>query len=97
MSKLILLGKRFTRPILNHLVSMLIPSSLWQVINMDFIVDLPSSKGQIVIMVVADYFTKHTIYVKDAIVVAQVGARVFLMNVFKYYGLLHAIASSHSS
>ena len=45
------------------LVSMPIPSRPWDVVSMDFIVDLPESRGFNTIFVVVDYFTKQAHFI----------------------------------
>ena len=61
---------------------------------MDFIVDLPLSRGYNGIMVVIDYFSKQTHFVptKPPLTTLQV-AKLFFKHIFKYHGMLVAIVS----
>ncbi|MCO5554803.1 hypothetical protein L7F22_008338 [Adiantum nelumboides] len=76
------------------LMSMPTPSRPWDVISMDFIVDLPESHGFTMIFVVVDYFSKqaHFIPAKPPLTAYQT-ARLFFKNVFKSHGLPLAIVS----
>ena len=75
-----------------------IPSRPWQVISMDFIVDLPPSRGYTILMVVVDFFTKqaHFIPAKTPLTTLQV-AKLFFKYIFKYHGLPQAIVSDRDS
>ena len=75
-----------------------IPSRPWQVISMDFIVDLPPSRGYTILMVVVDFFTKqaHFIPAKTPLTTLQV-AKIFFKYIFKYHGLPQAIVSDRDS
>ena len=71
-----------------------IPAQPWDVVSMDFIVDLPMSRGYNVIMVVIDYFSKqaHFVPTKPPLTALQV-AKLFFKHIFKYHGMLAAIIS----
>ncbi|MCO5570945.1 hypothetical protein L7F22_024675 [Adiantum nelumboides] len=75
-------------------MSMPTPSRPWDVISMDFIVDLPESHGFTMIFVAVDYFSKqaHFIPAKPPLTTYQT-ARLFFKNVFKSHGLPLAIVS----
>ena len=64
-----------------------LPSSPWTYISVDFITDLPESKGNKNIMVVVDRFTKMAHFIPTAKRESAVVARLFLENVWKYHGL----------
>ncbi|KAI5074009.1 hypothetical protein GOP47_0012022, partial [Adiantum capillus-veneris] len=74
------------------------PSRPWDMVSMDFIVDLPPSHGHTTIMVVVDYFTKqaHFIPAKPPVTAYQV-AKHFFAKVFKYHGLPLAIVSDRDT
>ena len=76
------------------LQQMSIPSRPWDVISMDFIVDLPPSKGYNMLMVVVDFFSKqaHFIPAKSLLTSNQV-AQLFFKYIFKYHGLPEIIVS----
>ena len=76
------------------LQQMQIPSRPWDVISMDFIVDLPPSKGYNTLMVVVDFFSKqaHFIPAKPPLTSNQV-AQLFFKYIFKYHGLPEIIVS----
>ena len=79
---------------LGLLQQMLIPSRPWDVISMDFIVDLPPSRGHNILMVVVDFFSKqaHFIPAKPPLTANHV-AHLFFKYVFKYHGLPKIIIS----
>ena len=61
---------------------------------MDFMLELPMSKGHNALMVVVDYFSKqaHLIPVRPPLTAIHV-AQLFFKHVFKYHGLPQAIVS----
>ena len=71
-----------------------IPAQPWDVVSMDFIVDLPMSRGYYAIMVVIDYFSKqaHFVPTKPPLTALQV-AKLFFKHIFKYHGMPAAIIS----
>jgi hypothetical protein len=71
-----------------------VPSQAWQVISMDFIEGLPSSKGYNCILVVVDKFSKyaHFIALAHPFTALQV-AKVFVDQVYRLHGLPSAIIS----
>ena len=73
---------------LGLLQQMLIPSRPWDVISMDFIVDLPPSRGHNILMVVVDFFSKqaHFIPTKTPLTTNHM-AHLFFKYIFKYHGL----------
>ena len=65
-----------------------IPKKPWTSISMDFIVDLPPSKGFDSIFVVVDRLTKMAHFVPyNKTVTGEETARLFIDNVYKYHGL----------
>src|SRR5258707_1924087 len=75
-----------------------IPSQPWSSISMDFIEQLPASKGFSTILVVIDHLTKQVIFIPshDTMNALQV-VRLFLTHIFsKHGGLLH-VTLDHGS
>ena len=65
-----------------------IPKKPWASISMDFIVDLPPSKGFDSIFVVVDRLTKMAYFMLyNKTVTGEETARLFIDNVYKYHGL----------
>ncbi|GKB87906.1 reverse transcriptase [Tanacetum coccineum] len=71
-----------------------IPKKIWSSISMDFIEKLPSSHGNIVILVVVDRLSKYAYFIamKHPFTASTV-AQVFLDNVYKLHGLPDSIIS----
>ena len=70
----------------------------WESVTMDFIIGLPKSEGYGYIIVVVDRFSKYATFIaapKDC--TAEETARLFLMNVVKYWGLPNFIISDRDS
>jgi hypothetical protein len=65
-----------------------IPEGSWESVSMDFMVNLPPSRGFDATMVVVDRFNKmaHFIPTKDS-ATAQETRRLFFTHVFKHHGL----------
>ena len=75
-----------------------IPKKPWTSISMDFIVDLPPSKGFDSIFVVVDRLTKKAHFVPcNKIVTSEEIARLFIDNVYKYHGLPDDIISNRGT
>ena len=72
-----------------------IPAQPWDVVSMDFIVDLPESRGYNAIMVVIDYVSKqaHFVPTKPLLTALQL-AKLFFKHIFKYHGMHAAIVSN---
>jgi len=65
------------------LKQLLIPSRLWSSISMDFIEQLPDSKGFSAILVIIDCLTKQAIFIPSHNMVnAPQVAQLFLIHVF---------------
>jgi transposase InsO family protein len=71
-----------------------VPSSLWQVISMDFIKALPRSQSYTCILVIVDLFTKYANFLplKHPYTALSV-ARLFHDQVYKHHGLPQSIVS----
>jgi hypothetical protein len=74
---------------------LLILEGLWESVSMDFMVNLPPSRGFDAIMVVVDWFSKmtHFIPTKDS-ATPQETRRLFFTHVFKHHGLPKDIVSN---
>ena len=71
-----------------------VPTEVWQNITMDFIVDLPVSKGFDSLLVTVDRFSKATILIPcNKTVTADDTAQLFLDNVWRRTGLPKQIIS----
>ncbi len=70
------------------------PEGPWESVSMDFMVNLPPSRGFDAIMVVVDRFSKmaHFIPIKDEATAQEIG-RLFFTHVFKLHGLPKDIVS----
>jgi hypothetical protein len=71
---------------------LLISSSIWQDISMDFIVGLPKLGNKSVIMVVVDHISKcsHLCSLQHPFTTSTV-AQIFMDNIFKLHGMPHCI------
>jgi len=66
-----------------------IPDSRWDMLSIDFVVELPSSSGHDVVMTVVDSVLKQVHFIPTHMTVTAEGAaRLFLHQVWKLYGLL---------
>jgi hypothetical protein len=71
-----------------------IPEQPWESVSMDFMVNLPSSRGFDAMMVMVDRFCKmaHFITTKESATAQKMG-RLFFTHVFKHHGLPKDIMS----
>ena len=75
-----------------------IPEKPWSSISMDFIVDLPPSRGFDSIFVVVDRLTKMAHFVPcDKTVTSEETARPFINNIYKYHGFPDDIISDQGT
>jgi hypothetical protein len=72
-----------------------IPPSIWWDIYMDFILGLPKSSNNKIIMVVVDRISKysHLCFLQHPFTTCKV-AQVFIDNIFKLHGVPHSIVSN---
>src|SRR5215475_11985905 len=71
-----------------------IPEERWQVMSVDFIVELPDSHGHDAIMVVVDTVGKRAHFIPMHTTVTALGAaRLYLHNVWKLHGLSESVVS----
>jgi hypothetical protein len=69
-----------------------IPPSIWWDISMDFIVGLPKSSNNAIIMVVVDCLSKYAHFcVVQHPFTTSIVAQVFMDNIFKLHGMPHSI------
>src|SRR5258707_829274 len=75
-----------------------IPSRPWSSISMDFIKQLPNSKGFSTILVIIDHLTKQVIFIPshDMVDTPQV-AQLFLIHVFSKHGVPAHVTSDRGS
>jgi transposase InsO family protein len=74
-----------------------IPERRWQDLSVDFIVDLPDSRGYTNILVVVDRLTKMRHLIACSDISAPTVARLFLDNVWKLHGLPDSIISDRGT
>jgi hypothetical protein len=75
---------------------LLIPPAIWRDIYMDFIVGLPKSRNNSVIMVVMDRLSKyvHLCSLQNPFIASTV-AQISMDHIFKIHGMPHSIVSGH--
>jgi hypothetical protein len=74
-----------------------VPEGHWEIISMDFIVELPESGGYDAIMVVVDSADKRSHFVKTVTtIMATRAANLYLRNVWKLHGLPRKVISNRS-
>ena len=65
-----------------------IPDAPWDMVSVDFIVELPESSGHDAIMVVVDSFTKRAHFIPTFTTLSAAGtARLFVQHVWKLHGI----------
>src|SRR6266516_7376218 len=74
-----------------------VPEEWWEVVSMDFVVELPESNGYDAVMCVIESMTKCAHFISTHMMVSALGAaRLYLHNVWKLHGLLSIVVSDHS-
>ena len=72
----------------SELHPMPIPDTPWDVVNVDFISELPNAHGYDAIMNVVDFMTKQAHFMATHTVVSAEGAaQLFLNHIWKLHGL----------
>jgi len=72
-----------------------IPEERWDVISVDFILELPESGGYDSIMVAINSAGKHSHFIKTVTTVTAAGAaNLYLRNIWKLHGLLRKVISN---
>jgi len=73
-----------------------IPDSRWDMLSVDFVVELPSSSGHDAVMTVVDSVSKQVHFIPThTTVTAEGAARLFLHQVWKLHGLPKCVISDH--
>jgi hypothetical protein len=71
-----------------------IPEARWEVVSVDFIVELPDSHGFDVTMVVVDSVSKRSHFIPTHTTITALGStRLYLQNVWKLHGLPNSMLS----
>jgi transposase InsO family protein len=71
-----------------------VPSTPWETISVDFIVELPESSSHDAVMVVVDSVTKRAHFAPTLTTITAAGtARLFLQHVWRHHGLPRKIVS----
>jgi len=71
-----------------------IPEARWDVVSVDFIVELPDSHGFNATMVVVDSVSKRSHFIPTHTMITALGsARLYLQNVWKLHGLPNSMLS----
>ena len=74
-----------------------VPSKPWEVLHMDFIVDLPESEGKTTILTVVDRFSKMAEFIGLAATDAVTVANAFFTRVVCMHGMPKCIISDRDS
>jgi len=72
------------------------PDTRWDILSIDFVIELPESSGHDAIMTVVDSVFKRVHFVPThTMVIAEEAARLFLHYIWKLHGLPKHIISNH--
>ena len=86
--------KLIRQALVDELHSLQIPDLWWNILSMDFVVELPLSSGHDAVMTVVDLVSKRVQFILTHMtVIAEGAARLFLYQVWKLYGLSKCIIS----
>jgi hypothetical protein len=89
--------KKDHRVPLGELQPMPVPTTLWQMVSVDFITELPEVHGFDAIMVVVDILGKHSHMIPTHTTITAIGsAQLYLTHVWKLHGLPEAMLSDCS-
>jgi len=73
-----------------------VPDAQWDILSVDFVVELLEFSGHDAVMTVIDSISKRVYFVLTHIMVTAEGAaRLFLYYVWKLHGLLKRVVSDH--
>jgi hypothetical protein len=87
-------NNRETVKAMGTLQLLLIPPTIWRDISMDFIVGLPKSANNPVIMMVVDHLSKYAhFYALQYPFTTTIVAQIFMDNIFKLRGMPNSIIS----
>src|SRR5271168_4920422 len=82
------------QPPMGELHPLPVPDRPWDVISVDFILELPEAKGKDCIMVVVDSVTKRSHFIDTVTTISAVGsARLYVKHVWKHHGLPQKVVS----
>lgn len=88
------IGKHENVKIPGLLQPLAIPTTPWREIAMDFISGLPNSKGNDIIWVITDRYSRYTHFLPFSQPVTAKGlALIFFDNIFKLHGIPNSIVS----
>jgi len=74
------------------------PEECWDVLSIDFIIELPQAHGYDAIMVVVNLLSKHAHFIPmHTTVIAEGTMNLFLREVWKHHGMPQTTLSDHSS
>ena len=80
--------KASCQPPVGELNLLPIPNAPWDTISVDFIVELPESKGKNAVIAVVDSVTKHCHFVDMVTTLSTTGtARLYIQHIWKHHGL----------
>jgi len=86
--------KLIRQALVGELHPLQIPDSRWDMLSVDFVVELPFSSGHDAVMTVVDFVSKRAHFIPMHITVTAEGAaRLFLHQVWKLHGLPKCIIS----
>ena len=86
--------KLIRQALIGELHPLQIPDSRWDMLSVDFVVELPFSSGHDAVMTVVDSVLKRAHFIPmHTTVTAEGAARLFLHQVWKLHGLLKCIIS----
>uniref|UniRef100_A0A670KNJ5 Gypsy retrotransposon integrase-like protein 1 n=1 Tax=Podarcis muralis TaxID=64176 RepID=A0A670KNJ5_PODMU len=87
-------AKPVHRPPAGLLEPLQTPFEPWERVALDFVTDLPSSRGKTAVLVVVDLFSKMAHFIPCAkVATAEQTAKLFIDHVFKVHGLPRSILS----
>ena len=76
------------QPPVGELNPLPVPDAPWDMISVDFIVELPESEGKDAIMVVVDSVTKHDHFMDMVTTLSAAGtAKLYVQHIWKHHGL----------
>jgi hypothetical protein len=64
-----------------------VPNALWDMISIDFIVELPESERKDAAMVVVNSVTKRAHFLDMVIMLSATGTRLYVQHIWKHHGL----------
>ena len=74
-----------------------IPSQPFEVVSMDFILELPLSSGFNNILVIIDTLTKYTIFIPTTISVTEVDAKLFFHHIISKFSIPQQVTTDRDA